>query len=179
MRVISGYLKARNIKGFDIDGTRPTMDRVKESVFSTIQNYIDESIVLDLFSGSGNLGIEAISNGCKKCYFVDNNKIAVNTINSNIKEFKIDNAIVINSDYKDALNSFKNKKIKFDLVFLDPPYKCNYIDEIIDYLLKNNMINNNGLIICEYENEINKKYDELNIFKEKNYGSKKVVILKK
>ena len=72
MRVISGFLKGRNIKGFDIDGTRPTMDRVKESIFSTIQNYIDDAIVLDLFSGSGNLGIEAISNGCKTCYFVDN-----------------------------------------------------------------------------------------------------------
>ena len=179
MRVISGFLKGRNIKGFDIDGTRPTMDRVKESIFSTIQNYIDDAVVLDLFSGSGNLGIEAISNGCKTCYFVDNNKVAINTINSNINEFKIDNAVVINSDFKDALNSFKDKNIKFDLIFLDPPYKFNYIDNIVEFVLNNELINDNGLIICEYENEINKEYEKLSIFKEKKYGSKKVVIFKK
>ena len=77
MRVISGSLKGRNIKGFNIEGTRPTMDRVKMSVFGSIQNYIKDSIVLDLFAGSGNLGIEAISNGCKYCYFIDNNKNAI------------------------------------------------------------------------------------------------------
>lgn len=179
MRVISGFLKGRNIKGFDIDGTRPTMDRVKESIFSTIQNYIDDAVVLDLFSGSGNLGIEAISNGCKTCYFVDNNKVAINTINSNINEFKIDNAVIINSDFKNALNSFKDKNIKFDLIFLDPPYKFNYIDNIVEFVLNNELINDNGLIICEYENEINKEYEKLSIFKEKKYGSKKVVIFKK
>ena len=81
MKVISGLLKGRNIEGFNIEGTRPTMDRVKESIFSTIQFEIRDSIVLDLFAGSGNLGIEAISNGATKCYFVDNNKVAINTIN--------------------------------------------------------------------------------------------------
>ena len=70
MRVISGSLKGRSIKGFDIDGTRPTMDRVKESVFGSIQSYIPNSLVLDLFAGSGALGIEAISNGARECYFV-------------------------------------------------------------------------------------------------------------
>lgn len=177
LRVISGKLKGRFIKGFDIEGTRPTMDRVKESVFSIIQSYIDGANVLDLFAGSGNLGIEAISNGAKKCYFVDNNKIAINTINENIKNFNIDNAEVINNDYLNALNSLKNKK--FDLVFLDPPYKFDYIDGIIEFLIDNNMLNDNALIICEYENNINKEYNDLSIFKDKKYGSKKVVIFKK
>ena len=84
MKVISGILKGRNIKGYDIDGTRPTMDRVKESLFASIQDYIKNSIVLDLFAGSGNLGIEAISNGSSKCYFVDNNKKCIKVINDNI-----------------------------------------------------------------------------------------------
>ena len=70
MRVISGFLKGRNIVGYDIDGTRPTMDRVKMSLFGSIQNYIPNSVVLDLFAGSGNLGIEAISNGAKYCYLL-------------------------------------------------------------------------------------------------------------
>ena len=179
MRVISGKYKGRNIKGFDIDGTRPTMDRVKESVFSTIQNYIDDSVVLDLFAGSGNLGIEAISNGAKECYFVDKNKIAKNVIQENINSLKIENGYVLNMDYKDALEHFKNNKIKFDLIFLDPPYKLNVIDNIINYILDNNLLNEKGLIICEFDSDIKKEYDELKVIKEKKYGSKYVVIFKK
>ena len=84
MKVISGKYKGRNIKGYDINGTRPTMDRVKESLFAMIQDYLEDSIVLDLFSGSGNLGIEALSNNAKESYLVDNNRKAVKIINQNI-----------------------------------------------------------------------------------------------
>ena len=178
MRVISGLYKGRNLKGFDIDGTRPTMDRVKESVFSSIQNYIDESVVLDLFSGSGNLGIEALSNGASICYFVDKNKVAINTIKENIDMLKITNYKLINDDYMNALNSFIDKN-KFDLIFLDPPYKLNCIDNIIRFVLDYDLLNNNGLIICEYDSEINKEYEELKIIKDKKYGSKYIVIFKK
>ena len=179
MRVISGKFKGRVIKGFDINGTRPTMDRVKESIFSSIQNYISDAVVLDLFAGSGNLGIEALSNGASKCYFVDNNKIAINVIKDNINNCKIDNAIVILDDYMGALSYLKNNDIKLDLVFLDPPYKFNYIDKIINYMLNNDLLNDKSLIICEFENDINKDYGNLEIYKEKKYGQKKVIIFKK
>lgn len=181
MRVISGFLKGRNIEGFNIEGTRPTMDRVKESIFSMIQSFIKDSNVLDLFSGSGNLGIECISNLCDKCYFVDNNIKAINTIKKNINDMSIDNqSIIIKDDYVNALHYFKNNKIKFDIVFLDPPYKKIVIDEIIDYLLKNELLNEEAIIICEYENSIIKKdYEELSLYKEKKYGSKEVTIFKK
>ena len=79
MKVISGKYKGRKLDGFDIDGTRPTMDRVKESLFAIIQNYISESIVLDLFAGSGNLGIEALSEGAKYAYLVDKNIKCIKT----------------------------------------------------------------------------------------------------
>jgi 16S rRNA (guanine(966)-N(2))-methyltransferase RsmD len=178
MKVISGSLKGRNIEGFDIEGTRPTMDRVKESIFGTIQFSIRDSIVLDLFAGSGNLGIEAISNGANKCYFIDNNRVAINTINKNIKTFNIEDfSIVIKSDYMDALNSLKNTK--FDIVFLDPPYKDNYIDTSINYLLDNNMLNEKALIICEYNKDINKDYNLLDEVKTKKYGDKFVTIFKR
>ena len=157
MRVISGLYKGRNIEGFDIDGTRPTQARVKESLFGSIQNYIDEKIVLDLFAGSGNLGIEALSNGAKECYFVDNNKEAINVIN----------------------NNFKNNDIKFDLVFLDPPYKDDYIDYAISYLLENDLLNDKSIIVSEFENNIKIDYKELKILKEKKFGYKKIVIFKK
>ena len=77
MRIISGKYKNKKLIGFDIEGTRPTMDRVKESVFGMIQNYLKNSVVLDLFAGSGSIGIEALSNGSSKCYFVDNSNLKV------------------------------------------------------------------------------------------------------
>ena len=88
MKIISGKYKGRNIVGYDINGTRPTMDRVKESLFAMIQNYIDNSNCLDLFAGSGNLGLEALSNGASSCTFIDNNKIAIKTIKNAITNFK-------------------------------------------------------------------------------------------
>ena len=178
MKVISGLLKGRNIEGFNIEGTRPTMDRVKESVFSTIQFSIRDSVVLDLFAGSGNLGIEAISNGADKCYFVDNNKEAINTINKNIKTFNIeDKSIVIKDDYMNALNNLKNNK--FDIVFLDPPYKDDYIDKAINRLIEYDMLNFKALIICEYDRDINHEYDSLEEVKTKKYGDKFVTIFKR
>lgn len=178
MRVISGLLKGRNIEGFDIEGTRPTMDRVKESIFSTIQFEIRDAVVLDLFAGSGNLGIEAISNGADKCYFVDNNRVAINTINKNISNFKIeDKSIVIKNDYMNALSELKNTK--FDIVFLDPPYKDDYINSSIKYLLDNDMLNSKALIICEYDRDIKKEYNLLDEVKTKKYGDKFVTIFKR
>ena len=90
MRIISGKLKGRIINNYDINGTRPTMDRVKESIFSSIQNYVKDSIFLDLFAGTGNIGIEALSNGSKKVYFIDNNIKAIKAIKDNVKNFEIE-----------------------------------------------------------------------------------------
>jgi len=179
MRVISGLYKGRNILGFDIDGTRPTQDRVKESVFGSIQDYLEDSTVLDLFSGSGNLAIESLSNGASKAYLVDNSKEAINIINKNITDIKVENAYVIKDDYMNALNYFKNNNIKFDIVFLDPPYKDDYIDNSIKYLVDNDMLNEKAIIVCEFENNIKIDYKEFEIKKEKKFGYKKIVIFKR
>lgn len=176
MRVISGKYKGRNLVGFDIDGTRPTMDRVKESVFGIIQNYIKDSVVLDLFAGSGSLGIESISNGAKECFFVDNNVELINIIEKNTINMK-ENINIIKSDYKNALNEFKNKNIKFDIIFLDPPYKLNLINDCLDKIKEYNLLNEHGIIICEYENEY-VDTNWFNLIKEKSYGSKNIRIYK-
>jgi len=174
MRVISGIYKGKNILGFNIDGTRPTMDRVKESMFASIQNYIKDSVVLDLFAGSGSLGIEAISNGCKMCYFVDNNKIAIDTINKNTIDIK--NKIILNKDYKSALEYFENNNIKFDLILLDPPYKDNLLNNSIKYIEEYDLLNKDGILVCEFEvEEIKRKYE---LLKSKKYGLKYVNIYK-
>ena len=178
MKVISGTLKGRKIDGYNLDGTRPTMDRVKESLFAMIQNYIGESICIDLFSGSGNLGIEALSEGANFVYFNDNNKKAVEVIKSNVKKFNIlEKSEILNISYKKALNELTGQKI--DIIFLDPPYKTNYIEESIKLVDSNNLLSDNGIIVCE-SSDLNKIIytDNFQVLKEKKYGDKWVVILK-
>ena len=172
MRIISGKYKGKKLDGFDIEGTRPTMDRVKESLFGIIQNNLKDSICLDLFAGSGSLGIEALSNGGKECYFVDKNKKVTEILKNNTKD--IENVYIINKDYQSFL---KNKNIKFDIIFLDPPYDLFLINSAIKLIEENDLLNNNGLIICEYTKEnIKSSYE---VFKEKKYGDKYIKIYRK
>ena len=174
MRVISGKYKGKNLIGFDIDGTRPTMDRVKESLFGIIQNNIKNSVVLDLFAGSGSLGIEALSNGASEAYFIDNNMDLINIIKKNTIGMN-DKIHIMKSDYKNALEILKNSNIKFDIIFLDPPYKLNLINDCLNKIIEYNLLNKNGIIVCEYETEeINN--DSLILIKDKKYGSKKIKI---
>ena len=175
MRVISGKYKGKNIMGFNVMGTRPTMDRVKESMFGMIQNNIKNSVCLDLFAGSGSLGIEALSNGAKECYFVEKNDEIYNILKDNLNG--ISNSFLIKKDYKAALNSFVGN-IKFDLIFLDPPYKLNLISNILKFICDSNLLNDHGFVICEYENE-DLVFEGLELIKSRRYGSKKVNIYKK
>ena len=170
MRIISGKYKRKQLKGFNIVGTRPTMNRVKESMFAMIQNNLKDKVILDLFAGSGSLGIEALSNGAKICYFIDNNKIAIDTIKKNTTG--IDNKIIIKKDCFDALKEFD---IKFDVILLDPPYHDNLMNKVLDKIKEYDLLNENGIIVCEIEEEFKTDYQ---IIKEKKYGSKKVIILK-
>ena len=181
MKIISGKYKGRILKGYTIDGTRPTMDRVKESVFAMIQDYIKNSIFLDLYSGTGNIGIEAISNGSKKAYLVDNNMVAIKIIKENISMLKIDNACVIKEDAIKCLNNFINIGIKFDIIFLDPPYHTNELDKSLTIINDNLcLLGESSIIVCETEIKIDyQKYDNLMIYKTRKYGSKEVTILKK
>ena len=180
MRVISGSLKGRKIKGYDIDGTRPTMDRVKMSLFGSIQNYIQDAYVLDLFAGSGNLGIEAISNGAKRCFFVDNNHQCIKVIRENIKEFKIeDKSTSIEMDYCKALEIFKDKGYIFDIIFVDPPYKEHILLEILENVRNNHLLSKDGLIILEYNYEYANEVDGYTLLKKKKYGDKFISIYQK
>lgn len=178
MRVISGKYKRGTIKGFEIEGTRPTMDRVKESMFAMVQSYIKESVVLDLFSGTGALGIEALSNGANKCYFVDLNNTAIKTINANIKTLNIsEETIIIKNDFKTALKDFKDKGIKFSLIILDPPYGRDLVNESLDLISKYDLLESEGIIVCELENEKIKQV-LFETVKQKRIKNKEIIVLK-
>lgn len=179
MKIISGFLKGRTIKGHNIEGTRPTMDRVKESLFGIIQNYIPDSVCLDLFAGSGNLGIESISNGSKLCYFNDINKACIKEINKNVKDFNIEKqSIVLNKDWESCLRHLNSSNIKFDVIFLDPPYKMECLNDIIDKIIEYKLLNSDGLIICEISKMYLKGFDSLEEIKNRKYGDKFIVIYK-
>ena len=180
MKVISGLLKGRIIDGYNIDGTRPTMDRVKESLFGMIQDNIKDSIVLDLFAGSGQLGIEAISNGAKICYFTDNNNEVIKVLNKNIANLNIKNNVkVILTDWKKFLNECANNKLKFDIIFVDPPYDYGVYEKILEKVSTLDLLNEEGLIILEHHNlKFKDSYNNLKLYKEKKYGNKSVNIYK-
>ena len=181
MKIISGKFKGRTLDGYNLDGTRPTMDRVKESLFASIQFDIKDKVVLDLFSGSGNLGLEALSNGSKYIYLVDHNRKAVNVIKDNIKKLNItDSYTIINKDYRDALKQLNSENKKMDIIFLDPPYDTNYVNDSLLLIDKLDLVSDDGLIICE-SNSLDKiKYsDKYTEIKNKKYGDKYIVILKK
>ena len=176
MRIISGKYKNREIIGYDISGTRPTMDRVRESLFSMIQGYIEKSVVLDLFAGSGALGFECLSNNASKCYFVDKNKLSINAIKNTASKFGDVNFDVSVSDYSRALSSYVLSGISFDVIFLDPPYNMEVIGLIIDFIYDNNLLNKGGIIVCEFEKDF--ECDKYDLIKERKYGYKKIKIFK-
>ena len=181
MRVISGFLKGRVLLNHKIEGTRPTMDRVKESLFAMIQSYLEDCIFLDLFAGSGSIGIEAISCGAKKCFFVDKNSLCTKDILNNIHKFSIElQSQVLTMDYRQALEYFVKNQITFDVIFLDPPYKDEVYEEILSFVLFHHLLHVGGLIICEVATpNLKEKYDAFLQIKRKKYGNKWIFIYKR
>ncbi len=181
MRIISGKLRGKQMKGYHISGTRPTMDRVKESFFAMIQGKIASSIVLDLFAGSGNLGIEALSNGATYCYFVDYNQEACKIIRENILNCQLmDQAQLMNMNYEKALSVFYKEHVKFDLVFLDPPYHMRIIHEVLQKLKNYDLLSDKAFVVCEMEeNTIYGPVPGYDLWKSRTYGPKCVQIYRK
>lgn len=180
MRVISG--KARGTKLNSLEGmeTRPTLDRVKESLFNIIQNDIENSVFLDLFSGSGAIGIEAASRNAKKVVLCDKSKDAIKVIESNVKKTHLEDKIEIyNLDFKDLLNKINEK---FDIIYIDPPYKTEFAFQAIKLIIDNKLVNDNSKIIVETDipTEIEKSIKNLNIeiIDKRKYGRASILFLK-
>lgn len=175
IRVISGIYKGRKLVGDNVSGTRPTMDRVKESLFAMLQSRLKRARCLDLFAGSGALGIEAISNGASFCQFVDSGKQIIKFLEENVQMLNADNYAIYYGDFRQALSFFNQHQERFDLIFLDPPYQSNYLKEAIQFILEYHLLESNGFIICESEEVCD--FPLLRCYKKKKYGTKYIYLL--
>lgn len=179
MRIISGMHRSRIIKMVGVETTRETTDKVRGAIFNLISFNPFQGRVLDLFSGSGAMGLEALSRGCSFAAFNDLGKKAYLITKENIKSLGYDNksAMVTNLDYRKALNLYTEP---FDYVFLDPPYKLDCCNEIIEIIAEKGLLSLNGLIICEVDkNSVINESLTFEIYKEKEYGIRKVYVLRK
>ena len=181
MRIIGG--KARGTKLYTLEGenTRPTLDRVKESLFNIIQKDVPNAVFLDLFAGSGAIGLEAISRGAKKSILCDKNRDAIKIIKKNIEKTRSREQVELyEADFKEVL---KNKlKEKIDIVFIDPPYKTDFAYEAIKILANSKNIKKESLMIIETDEEerILKQIEnlEIEIIDKRKYGRAHLIFLK-
>jgi len=174
MRIISGEKRGARLEALPGEDTRPTTDRVKESLFNIIQWEIRGAKVLDLFGGSGGLGLEALSRGADFVCFADINPAAVKIINSNIKKLGFeDRSKVLSGDFKAALKG----DARYDLIFLDPPYASDFIEQALDLISNNNLLAQGGVIVCETTRDKQLDVKGFNIRKQVCYGITKLVFL--
>ena len=180
MRIISG--KARGTKLYTLEGTntRPTLDRVKESIFNIIQNEIEGAIVLDLFAGSGAIGLECLSRGAKKAVLCDKSKEAIEIIKKNIEKTHMEEkAKIINADFETCLDKVKDEQ--FDIIYIDPPYVTDYIFKSLKKIKEIGIVKKESIIIVETDDEqrILKEIGniEIKIVDKRKYGRATIIFL--
>lgn len=154
MRVIAGSARRLLLKTVEGMDTRPTTDRIKETLFNMLQPEIPGCTFLDLFSGSGAIGIEALSRGAAMAVFVENNPKAVDCIKENLARTRLEeNALVMGSDVITALRRLEGRNYRFDVVFMDPPYNHDLEKTVLEYFSKSPMVTEDTLIIIEASKE--------------------------
>ncbi|VEU59526.1 16S rRNA (guanine(966)-N(2))-methyltransferase RsmD [Mesomycoplasma neurolyticum] len=168
LRIIAGSLKGRKIKNIDLNIARPTSDRIKEAIFSSIHFDIPGSRVLDLFSGSGNIAFEFISRGASFVDAIEINNKMFKLIKENQINFKIENLNLFNVDALTFLN--KNQNEKYDFIFLDPPYKeIQLLIEVINKIFNKNLLTPNGKLIVETSEKNLQNFTNFQLIKHNNY----------
>ena len=183
IRIVGGKYRHRVLDQPSLEITRCSKDSVKEGLFSSLGNDVENKVFLDLFAGSGSVGIESYSRKAKKVYLNDKNKEPINVIKNNLKKLDINDIVVTNFDYLKALEYYKQNNIVFDIVFLDPPYKSDFAIKAIKYILENSMITEDGTIIFETDDKNKEqeilKYKEMRICDIRKYGSVYVIFIRK
>ena len=151
LRIIGGKLKGRKISFTPVNGLRPTADRVRETLFNWLALYIDRTVCLDLFAGSGALGLEALSRGASEVIFVESNIKAAQTLKQNLVNLNAGNVEVLNQN---ALCCLQKLDRRFDIVFLDPPYKSDLLQTSINALQQHELLNHNSWVYLEYDSNL-------------------------
>ena len=165
MRIIAGKARGRKLIPPATMETRPTLDRVKEAMFSTIQNYLLDATVIDVFAGTGSLGLEAASRGAKEVYLVDKSAVTFP---------------LLNMDSYEVLRKLASKGKVMDVIFIDPPYCKEMIPEAIKIVEENKMLNEDGIIVTKIDSieEIYEGYGDIKLFRSKKYGNTTVCYYK-
>ena len=174
LRIISGIYRGRKLEKIEAPGIRPTSDRVREALFSIIHDSICGSSFLDLFAGSGGVGIEAYSRGASEVIFVDLNKESIKVLKNNIKSLGLlENVEVYNTDCLNAISKLSDRGKRFNFIFMDPPYKSGFYIEAIKKIYEKNILSDAGVIIIEQDSkgEIEDYIDYYKLIKKKIYGN--------
>ncbi|SNX55578.1 16S rRNA (guanine(966)-N(2))-methyltransferase RsmD [Thermoanaerobacterium sp. RBIITD] len=181
MRIVSGIAKGRKLKCPSGKKIRPTSDMVKEALFNMIGSDIIESRFLDLFAGTGNIGIEALSRGAAICYFVEKVYNNIKYIKENIKVLEsTENAKILHMDANYALNYFKEMDINFDIIYIDPPYYQKLYVEPLNKISDYKILSDNGYIIVEHHKKdiLDDTYGNLKKLREQKYGETRLTFYK-
>ncbi len=180
MRVIAGTAKRLQLKTLEGLDTRPTTDRIKETLFNMLTPYIYDSLFLDLFAGSGGIGIEALSRGARGAVFVENNPKAMACVKENLKHTKLEGkSMTLSTDVMTALYKLEGEK-EFDYIYMDPPYNREWEKRVLEYLSGSGLLSEDGIIIVEASKETAFDYVEelgFSIIKSKEYKTNKHVFL--
>lgn len=172
MRIISGKFRGHRLVAFKAEHIRPTTDRVKESLFNKWSQYIEDSKVLDLFCGTGSLGLEALSRGAAFVEFVDSNEKSLRILRENVKKLKIETGIRITK--RDALQFLKSSDQIYDLVLIDPPFTKTMADQVLTALSQSPVLKEGGLVAIESgtKEPIEDDYGSLKLYDRKEFGDK-------
>lgn len=181
MRIISGKAKGKKILSPETYETRPTLDRVKEAMFNIIQVYVPEATVIDIFSGTGSLALEAASRGAKECYLVDKSPVTFPILKKNVENLKFqDFCTPLNMDAYAALDFVWKKGKKFDIIFVDPPYMKNLIPKALEIIDEKELLNKDGIIVTKIDTseEIFQGTERLHLTNSRKYGKTTVCFYK-
>lgn len=181
VRIIAGKARGRKLIPPATMETRPTLDRVKEAMFSTIQNHLLDAIVIDVFAGTGSLGLEAASRGAKEVYLVDKSAVTFPLLKENVDNLKFsDFCFPLNKDSYDVLRDLAKKGKVMDVIFIDPPYCKEMIPEAMKIIEENKMLNEDGIIVTKIDSieEIYEGYGSIKLYKSKKYGNTTVCYYK-
>ncbi|MGN1200839.1 MAG: 16S rRNA (guanine(966)-N(2))-methyltransferase RsmD [Candidatus Caccovivens sp.] len=175
IRIDAGKFKGRRLLENKYEHVRPTTDKVRQALFVKLQFFVPERRVLDLFSGTGAVGIEALSRGACEVVFVDKDFRSVQMTKQNLKSLGIDAKV-----FKcDALKFLETCKEQFDLIVLDPPYKSGLYEKVLPIIFEKDILNDDGIIVCEHDKADNFNYQPFVVFDEKRYGNTILTYLKK